>query len=161
MKKATATKTRQPAEVLISVTKFRDVLGATAAASRSGRQTDYRMRMKNEHPHVCVEGDRVCVMRPGAPIRFTVDAADGEQEKYFPVGITFVRGDSGGEGDEQRLGLLNFLQKNTHAKGRSLSIVDSYQDSAKGTRYKFSVIVQRGSDGKIGIIDPDIIHEDD
>jgi hypothetical protein len=40
-------------------------------------------------------------------------------------------------------------------------IVDSYRDTAPHVRYKFSVVVQRGADGRIGIIDPGIVHEDE
>lgn len=160
-KKAAAIKSQNPVEVIISVTEFRDVLTSTKPRTRelSGRETDYCMALKKEDPRAYINGSCLYVKRPGAPIEFSLVAGDGEKEKYFPVGITFVRHAEQNEDDEERLGLWNFRQDGTHAKRHTLSVVDSYSDK-KSARYKFSVIIQRGSDGAIGIIDPDIIHDD-
>jgi len=148
-----------PAEVTITVTKFKDVLAT--AASKTSRDTDYVMSMSKEHPGVYLKGDILFVKPPGATIRFTITSLPGDKESYFPVGIAFVREGEKSTSDEQRLGILNFPQSETRMEVRSLSITDSYKDAVPGIRYKFSVIVQRGSDGLIGIIDPGIEHEDE
>jgi hypothetical protein len=57
------------------------------------------------------------------------------------------------------LGFLNFPQSETRFDGRGLSITDTYKDASLYVRFKFSIVIQRGSDGKIGIIDPGIIHK--
>ena len=38
---------------------------------------------------------------------------------------------------------------------------ETYRDKTSGVRYKFSLFIQRGSDGAIGVIDPGIIHTGD
>ncbi len=153
--------TATPAEILVTVTNFLDVL--TPGNPRGGRITGFKMKMKGKHPHVSLKGEDIVVQRPGATIRFALAAPAKGGEKYFPIGITFVREAEHNECDEQRLGLLNFPQRLTRPDGLALSITDRYRDrpGAGRVRYKFSVVLQRGSDGKIGIIDPGIVHEDD
>jgi hypothetical protein len=148
-----------PAEVTITVTAFKDVLAN--GASRDGRGTDYVMKMGKRHPRVFIKGDDIIVAPPAVVIRFTIASASGASEKYYPVGITFLRDGLGGMSDGQKLGLLNFPQSQIHPDGRSLSITDSYRDDTRCVRYKFSVIIQRARDGMIGIIDPGIVHEGD
>ena len=75
------------------------------------------------------------------------------------MGITFVREGLPNANDEQRLGLLNFPQRKTRVIEKIISITDTYRDRKEVVKYKFSVIIQRGSDGKIGIIDPGILHD--
>jgi len=143
-------------EVTITVTKFRDVLGKEPA--RGGRNTEYTMELRRADPRAYIKGEDLYVKRPGAPIRFTLASGSGDKASYYCAGITFVREGDRNESDRQRLGFLNFPQRATRAEGRTLTILDSYRDRTK-VRYKFSVILQRGSDGKIGIIDPGIVHE--
>lgn len=147
-----------PVDITIEVTKFQDVLAR--GTSDGGRDTSYAMTMPQKDPRAHIQDENIYIKRPGAPLRFSVTSADVSKERYFPVGIAFVRDGACSGGDEQRLGLLNFLEKNTRTEGRKLLITDSYNEQVK-CRYKFSVVIQRGSDGAIGIIDPGIIHEDD
>jgi hypothetical protein len=148
-----------PAEVTITVIRFSDVLSAKPA--RGGRGTGYTLKLRKKHPQVSLKGDDIYVKSPGAIIRFTLTPSPGEKESYFPLGIAFVREGECNRDDLERLGLLNFPQGQTRVDGHSLVIADSYKDDEPNIRYKFSVVVQRGSDGRIGIIDPGIRHEPD
>jgi hypothetical protein len=154
MNKRSAKSARLPApiEVILSVTKFNDIF-------RAGRPTQFVMKLARSHPLATIEGDTIIVRPPGAPIRFTLTTGDKTRERYYPVGITFVRAGAKKASDDLRLGFINFPERDTHAQEKEMIITDSYKDSAYPVRYKFSVVVQRGSDGRIGIIDPDIEHE--
>jgi hypothetical protein len=114
------------------------------------------MRMRRPHPGVSIKDDVVYVRPPGAIIRFTITSAAGDIEKYYPAGITFVREGKHRISHEHRLGRNNFLQRKIFMDGRSLTLTGSYKHGEQGVRFKFSVIIQRGSDGAIGIIDPGI-----
>lgn len=153
-----SSKKRNPVEVTIAVTKFNDVLATSESRDRC--ETAYIMKLRRADPRATIKGDNLYIRRPGADLRFTIGAADGAREKYFPVGITFVREGQPSSSDAERLGLRNFPQSDTRSEGKSLVIRDRYRDGRKPVRYKFSVVIQRGSDGKIGIIDPGIIHDD-
>jgi hypothetical protein len=149
-------RTSKPIDIVIGVAKFRDVLANET--SRSGRGTDYVMKLRRPDSRAYIKGEDIYVKRPGAPIRFTIVSGSADKDHYYPVGITFVRESDRNDSERQRLGFLNFPQRATHAEGRTLTILDSYRDRSS-VRYKFSVVLQRGSDGKIGIVDPGIIHE--
>jgi hypothetical protein len=153
-----AVSTKEPAEITIKVTQFREVLAPEA--SRAGRGTDYEMKMRKRHPRVFIKADTIHIKTPGAVLRFTITSSPEDKEKYYPAGITFVREGLESTSDGQRLGKENFLQRKIFLDGRTLTLTDSYKDEARGVRYKFSVIIQRGSDGAIGIIDPGIEHDD-
>jgi hypothetical protein len=152
-----AARTKNPAEIIITVIKFRDVLASEA--SRAFRGTDYEMKMRRKHPRVFIKDDVIYVRSPGAIIRFTINSSAEDKEKYYPSGITFVREGQDSTSDEQKLGKKNFLQRKIFLNGPLLTLTDSYKDEARNIRYKFSVVIQRGSDGKIGIIDPGIEHD--
>ena len=143
----------------VTVTKFKDVLATDAA--RGGRGTEYAIKLAKRDPRAVIKGDDIYVKRPGAALRFTIASSLSDKNRYYPVGIAFVREAEDNSSDELRLGLQNFPQKDIRLEGRAILINDSYTDAAKYVRYKFSVPIQRGADGKIGIIDPGIIHEND
>jgi hypothetical protein len=148
---------KNPIAVTISVTQFQDVLAGKE--SRTGRGTSYTMKLKARDPRACIEGDTIYVKRPGGPIRFTINGAAADKEHYYPVGISFVREGDGKSSEKARLGMLTFPQSEIRLDGRSLSITDIYKDHARSVRYKFSLLIQRGSDGRLGIIDPGIEHD--
>ncbi len=156
---STSTRKQNPVEVTITVTKFKDVLVTDAA--RGGRGTEYTIKLAKRDPRVVIKGDDIYVQRPGAVLRFSVASSRADKNRYYPVGIAFVREAEGNSSDELRLGLQNFPQSLIRLEGRAILITDRYTDVAKYVRYKFSVPIQRGADGKIGIIDPGIIHEND
>ncbi len=141
----------------IAVTKFRGVLAD--ATTRGGRGTAYVLKVASDDPRVMIKGDDIYVRRPGGTLRFTIASSD--RQRYYPVGVAFVREGARSSSDEQRLGFLNFPEELTRMAGRTFLITDTYKDDVPCLRYKFSVMIQRGSDGKIGIIDPGIVHEND
>lgn len=149
----------RPIDVLISVLRFRDILGGKP--SRDGCCTDYAMKLARRDPRAFIKGDDLYINRPGAAVRFTLVSRTGDRQQYYPLGISFVREQTTSRSDAERLGFLNFPQSETQPDGRSLVIVDTYRDKAPGVRYKFSLFIQRGGDGAIGIIDPGITHTGD
>lgn len=149
--------TEKPVDVRITVTKFKDVLARDKSGQR--RDTEYTMRLGRKHRLAAIKDDNLLIRPPGAMIRFTIGSSASDSEKYYPVGITFLREGEKNTSDRQRLGLLNFPQSETRFDGRALSITDTYKDASLYVRFKFSIVIQRGSDGKIGIIDPGIIHK--
>ena len=140
----------------IAVTKFKDVL-----ADRAAGGTEYVMELAKPDARAAIKGDDIYVKRPGALLRFTIASAGADKKQYFPVGVAFVREGDDNTSDEHRLGHLNFPQAHTRLDGRTVVVNDSYKAEARRVRHKFSVVIQRGSDGRIGVIDPGIIHEND
>jgi hypothetical protein len=141
----------------MTVIGFKDVL--SSERSDGSQRTGYKMKLVNKPSGVVIRGDVIYIKSAAADIRFTVASSVGDKENYFPTGITFVRQGTCEIGDEQRLGLSNFPQRKTRFERRSLSISARFKRTDNGVLYKFSVIIQRGSDGKIGIIDPGIGHD--
>jgi hypothetical protein len=152
----TSAATAQPVDVVLTVTRFKPVLATKS--SRGGNGTEFTMKLARRDPRAFVKGDELYVNRPGAPVRFTLASVRGDSQRYYPLGIAFVRLGEKSALDEERLGFVNFPQSATRAQEQALTIVDTYHDAAPGVRYKFSVFVQRGGDGALGIIDPEIIH---
>ena len=158
-KTSTATGRTKPVEIKITVIGFADVLAPDR--SDAGRGTSYEMKLEKKNPLVSIRGDVIYVKSPGANIRFVLAPSNGAKEDYFPTGITFVRvvEDQCELSEEQRLGRLNFPQRGTLVEGKSLSIAARFKAKESEILYKFSVVIQRGSDGKIGIIDPGISND--
>lgn len=152
MKNTKATsRTNSPAEVVITVTEFRPVLAPELSGARD---TGYTMKLKRPHPRVSLNDDTLVVKAPGAVIRLTIAAKD--KIKYYPAGITFVREDSDGLSESLRLGRPDLLQRKIVIDGQTLTFTDRFKKGTENVLYKFSVILQRGTDGAIGIIDPGI-----
>ncbi len=149
----------EPVEVVIAVTRFKDVLAPEAAGA--SRDTEYTMKLQQPHPRAVIKGNGIYVKRPGAILRFTIASTGTDRQRYFPVGIAFVRDGNDHVSDEHRLGHPTFPQTQTRLDGCALQIDDRFPAETRTVRHKFSVAIQRGSDGRIGIIDPDIIHEND
>jgi hypothetical protein len=159
MKKATvAASTIVPAEVVITVTEFRPVLSPKV---RGTRDTTYTMRLKRPHRHVSLVDDTICVDSPGATIRLTIASAAGDKIRYYPAGITFVREASKGLSEELLLGRPDLLQRRIVINGQTLTFTDRFRRGKDNVQYKFSVIIQRGLDGAIGIIDPRLKNRDE
>lgn len=142
-----------PADVVITVTEFRPVLSPEV---RDLPSTDYTMRLKKSHRRVSLKDDTLVVKHPGATIRLTITSSAEDQNTYYPAGVTFVREDSKGLSDAERLGQKDMLQRRIVIDGQTLTFTDRFKKGKDSVLYKFSVIIQRGSDGAIGIIDPGI-----
>lgn len=157
-------KTLRPAEVGLQVTAFKDVLADSKRRSlvkdalSDCRGTKASMTLREAHPLVRIDDKEPNALRiksPGATLRFTVSPG-----AYYPVGVSFLLlAGVAKPDDEERLGLLNFDPSQIRRLGHVLYVTDIFKDEEPYNRYKFSVMVQRASDGAIGIIDPDIIHE--
>jgi len=147
-----------PIEVELVVTKFNDVL---AGCANGAAGTGYVMKLRRATTRARIVGNDLFVRKPGGLILFSIASMPGDAERYYAAGVTFVREGVPSGSDAERLGLINFPQARTRPDGRSVFIFDSYRDPLKRIRFKFSVVIQRGSDGAVGIIDPGIEHDGD
>jgi hypothetical protein len=146
---------RPPVEVIISVTRFREAL---PTKRRVGGETEFTMKLARSDPRAFIKGDDLLIRSPNTPVRFTLRGAGSTRESYYPLGISFLRENDTEGGDDYRLGFLTFPQAETRSDRTSLSILDTYKEAGAGARFKFSIFLQRGSDGALGIIDPSIDH---
>ena len=117
------------------------------------------MRMKRPHRRVSLKDDTLFVNAPGVTIRLTIASSAGDKIKYYPAGITFVREESECLSEVELLGRKNFQQRRIVIDGQTLTFTDRFKKGKDKILYKFSVIIQRGVDGAIGIIDPGILHD--
>lgn len=145
-----------PAEVIITVKEFRPVLSPEL---REARDTSYTMRMKRPHRRVSLKDDTLFVNAPGVTIRLTIASSAGDKIKYYPAGITFVREESKCLSEVELLGRKNFQQRRIVIDGQTLTFANRFKKGKDKVLYKFSVIVQRGTDGAVGIIDPRIMDD--
>jgi hypothetical protein len=149
-------KLQDMAVVKLTVTGFRDIFSPTS--KKQNRLTGYQMELVPDTAgKVRRDNDTIFVKRPGAMIRFEI-ASSQKEETYYPVGIMFLRKTPRPTNVSERLGLNNF-DRLPSPNAQSLIINDHFSPSGVGDRYKFSIIIQRGSDGTLGIIDPGIEHE--
>jgi hypothetical protein len=162
---------RGVAKVNFKVIVFRDVLAPGPPVKKGKypgtcpplnvRGTTYKMWMpKTLHPQVSIDPkdpDTLIVKAQGATLLFTIT-----QEEYYPVGITFfLKNGDPTVSDQKRLGILNFAPPmiRPNKLEHSLQVTALNNEGKHKDWFKFSVIIQRACDGKIGIIDPGIIHE--
>ena len=140
--------------------------------SANNRNTKARIDPMNpKHPCVRLGKDGKIHIKPkGATIQFDVESSDPDRDDFYPVGVAFkmLRGaerklDASPPNKRaairKRLTDLNFSQSETGCDGHKLSFTDEFKDNECDDWYEFSVIIQRARDGAIGVIDPDIIHE--
>lgn len=153
-------KPQKPVDVTVVIRKFEKIIDTGKPI------TAFVLKLPQKDPRVLVRGDVIYVKGPRTTIRFTIGNSSGEKTKFFPTGITFLRqslekisrGDVCDTSEEERLGLRNFPQRKFRYDQQTLSITDAYRDGKETIRYKFSLLIQRGSDGAIGLIDPAIVH---
>jgi hypothetical protein len=147
------------AEVTFTVTDFNDVCapalpkgdGLTRATMELTSDKSGRVQKVNE--------TTLRVEAPGATFKFTI-VPDHGAETYFPIGIALVRVDPPAATVDERLGLQVFHRLQS-PNAQVLFVDDHFAHTARrmSMRYKFCLVIQRGSDGKLGIIDPGIINE--
>lgn len=151
----------QPVDITVLIRKFEQVIDTGKPI------TAFALKLPRKNPRVLVRGDVIYVKGPRTTLRFTIGNSSAEKTNFYPTGITFLlqsaekvsRKDDCEITEEERLGLLNFPQRKFRYEGRTLSITDAYRDGKETVRYKFSLLIQRGLDGAIGIIDPIIVHD--
>jgi hypothetical protein len=156
-----------PYEVVFTVTAFQNLIGL-----RGNRpaETAFTMSMPSPDLKRCyLYPDPNCgplsirVLCPGAALRFRVVGADGEA--YMAVGVTFtnqtttraVACETGsGHPGNTPFGMLELVNS-------ELFFADSLPGAAAKpqafTFYKFSVLIQRVSNGALGLIDPGVENE--
>lgn len=151
----------KPVDVSVIIRKFETIIDTGKPI------TEYILKLAQKDPRVLVKGDVIYVKGPKTTIRFTIANSSGEKTNFYPTGITFLlqsservsRDDDCEISEDERLGLLNFPQRKFRYDRQRLSITDAYRDGTETVRYKFSLLIQRGLDGAIGVIDPIIVHD--
>lgn len=140
-------------EIILEVENYPEILAAGGPPN-----VPHSMRMKNKHSKVSVDddGETLLVKRPGAKLHFEISPPE-----YFPIGISFkLISGIDNPSPHQRLGLHNFTYFKPEPKTHVLIIKDDFRDDdANDDYYKFSIIIQRGSDGELGVIDPGFRHQ--
>ncbi|MBK8474783.1 MAG: hypothetical protein IPL39_00330 [Opitutaceae bacterium] len=142
---------KAPAQVTFTVVNFRTV----TEAQPSTQFTDATMQLA-EHPLVTFKGtpaDGTLVLSGPVDLEIRVVSEDGK-ETYKPVGITFEQNVKASGKRSDRHGRRNFAA--AVLKESSLVVRGHFLDRNPEANWEFSVIIQRGSDGAIGIIDPGI-----
>jgi hypothetical protein len=144
---------RHPKAVVeVLVEKFRDIFTAEGN-DPCERGTQASLKLRHENPKVKIEDGEIIVYAYGAHLEFVIS------EGYYPVGITFkLLSGVKCPDDVELLGHLNFSPAKICPGDHSLFVTDEYRDLGGNNKYKFSIIIQRASDGAIGIIDPNLIH---
>lgn len=140
-----------PAQVTFTVVNFRTV----TEAQPSTQFTDATMALA-EHPLVALTGtpaDGTLVLSGPVDLEIRIVSEDGK-ETYKPVGITFAQKAKIAGERADRHGRRNFSA--AVLKESSLVVRGHFLDRNPEANWEFSVIIQRGSDGAIGIIDPGI-----
>ena len=142
-----------PAEVTFSVVKFRPV----TVANQGTQYTDATMTLA-PHPLVSVTGSEAdATLHPTAPVDFEIKIVSFDsKETYIPLGIVFEqKAPSTGAKTDPR-GNINFAP--ACLNGSTLLVHDHFVRKGPEYNYEFFVVIQRGSDGAIGLIDPAIVH---
>ncbi|HVT74406.1 MAG TPA: hypothetical protein VHD61_14825 [Lacunisphaera sp.] len=150
----------QPAEVVVHVTKFNNILIAEGPPAKRNTENTMEMIDGKDHPRVRRHDGKLKIRPGGATIRFHLTPDD-----YYPIGISFMRMADPSDPDAaeftptERLGTLNFGQVKICPVEHTLDVTDHFKDEEEDDQYKFSLIIQEAKTGAIGIIDPIIEHE--
>ena len=143
-----------PAEVTFIVVKFRPV----TVANQGTQYTDATMTLA-PHPLVSVTGiETDATLHPTAPVDFEIKIVSADsKETYIPLGVVFEqKAPRNGVKTDPR-GNINFAP--ARPNGSTLLFHDQFARKGPEYNYEFFVIIQRGSDGAIGVIDPIIVHD--
>lgn len=142
-----------PAQVTFTVVNFRTV----TEANPTTQFTDATMQVAS-HPLVTMSGtpaDGTLVLSGAVDLEIRIVSEDGK-ETYKPVGIVFEQNAKASPKRSDRHGRNNFSA--AVLKESSLVVRSHFLDRSPEAHWEFSVIIQRGTDGAIGIIDPGILH---
>ena len=148
----------EPTVVTLTVTEFNEVCAPAAPNRSCFTQATMGLGM-DKSGRVRLEGEVLHVTAPGATLKFVVSPKGGA-EVFYPVGIAFVRRHPPAEKVEDPLGLQVF-HRLPSADPEAMLIDDRFAPTPRrmAVQYEFWLVIQRGSDGKLGIIDPGIINE--
>lgn len=143
-----------PAEVTFSVVKFRPV----TVANQGTQYTDATMTL-TPHPLVSVTGSAAdATLHPFAPVDFEIKIVSVDsKETYVPLGIVFEQKSPSSGAKTDPRGNINFAPASLN--GSTLLVHDHFARKGPEYNYEFFVVIQRGSDGAIGVIDPIIVHD--
>lgn len=138
-----------PAHVTLTVTKFRAIdslqapgyIDATTALMPHGAVT-----------LVDRDGMPTFVVKRAVDLEIKI-ASDNPSESYRPVAIYFRQKSEGVASLSDPSGSINFATSITSAG--AVKLRHKFL-GGRGVRYEFFIVVQRASDGAIGIIDPEI-----
>jgi hypothetical protein len=174
-----------PWDVLLTVSKFRNpVAGSGCAAALTDHDIavgtppgpEYLLHVGTFQKNLKVP-QTLRVMCSGAVLRFIVEGPKGDPEKYQPIGIAFARADGTKPAAAPWIAGSRALMNSPFSvigfqpgvlEVENIPIKDLQGLTPAGKiqvpkpdfiTYKFSVIIQRQSDGAIGIIDPYIENE--
>ena len=156
-------------DVTLTVTKFCDILagrlrkGSLAGHAIAVAKNKSNVVLKTGFYQLNVKGT-IRVPRPGAILRFNIKAQK-KGTTYRPVGIAFARADKtrpmGVHWSTNRTIGRHTPFSGFQTDGRTMQITDlplkrgnQHASPKNYTTYKFSVYIQRESDGRIGVIDP-------
>lgn len=143
-----------PAQVTFTVIKFR----LATVANKKTQYTDATVALA-AHPLVAITGaatDATFHLRGAVDLEIRVESADA-QETYTPLGIVFQQRAVSNSVRSDPLGRNNFSP--AYLNGSSLLVHAHHVGIGPAYHYEFFVLIQRVSDGAIGIIDPGVVNE--
>ena len=150
---------RKPAVVNLKVddTGFHD-MNSTTGAVEFKLLSKFEMSVEDHgRVEVRANGTKLNIKPGGATLRFHVQGKTGGG-RYHPVGIAFLqtKGNLG-----HRLGHDVFEREQIRVTEDYLEVTDCYEhlENEAPHEYEFSLVVQHGDHGWIGIIDPPITHD--
>jgi type IV secretory pathway VirB2 component (pilin) len=141
------------AVVTVTVTGFNNVIGPF----KFNRLTQFTMALTNDlGGRIRLQNNTLFVKAPGAKLLFVI----ASRMIHYPIGIAFSQQDPLPTTADERVGLPVFSRFQS-PDAHTLLIDDSFVGGKPGSsvQYKFSIIIQSGSDGKVGIIDPGVVNE--
>ena len=146
-------KSAENAQVTLTVVKFRSIKSGTDRG-----YVDAVMTLAG-HPDV-TQVDRAglppLVVKRAVDLEISVVSAD-RSESYTPLAVYFEQQVKGGAVKQDRSGKINITQWQTNKD--TVVIRNKFVHQGSDGEFEFFVVVQRASDGEIGIIDPMMTNE--
>jgi len=152
--------------VTFTVTDFKGILpddGNWSIFNSSGNRLVKHSIALVKHDRVKLKGNKFVVGGHG-PVTFRFRIEDSKAETvFYPVGITFKLKKTGGDRDVMDPCARRYFSNNTmHIFGSDMYFTYNYKDlEGQTANYQCYVVIQRDSDGSMGIIDPGIGHDNE
>ena len=138
------------AQVTLTVTKFRSI---TSLADHGYVDATTALAPHASVTLVDEDGMATHRVKRAVNIEITVGSADAS-ESYTPLGILFQQRVDGAAVKKDPDGATNFDQ--WRSDNGTVVMRHKFINKGRDGHYEFFVVIQRASDGEIGIIDPDI-----